>query len=167
MSAKDDAIERGMRDTRTAARFWAKAQKADGCWTWTAGKCVGDYGAFAVCRPTAERTTAVLAHRMAWAIANQTSPRGSAVCHHCDNPRCVRPEHLFIGTRTDNNRDRNAKGRQSRGVSRPAAKLNDHAVRAIRRMAEAVPVSTIAAWFDMNDQTIALVVKRVTWKHVT
>ena len=81
-------------------RFWPKVQKSDGCWLWIAG---GDsetgYGRI---RAGGRGTTQLLAHRAAWELTNGPVPDGLWVLHHCDTPRCVRPDHLFLGDHADN-----------------------------------------------------------------
>jgi DNA-binding CsgD family transcriptional regulator len=88
------------------ARFDSKIRKSDGCWEWTASRYPTGYGHF-----RAPGTSNGYAHRFAWEDANGPIPAGLHVCHHCDNPICVRPDHLFLGTPLDNMRDRDAKGR--------------------------------------------------------
>lgn len=90
-------------------RFWARVQKGDGCWEWQGTRIAHGYGRL---RVGSER---VLAHRYSWRITNGPIPAGMSVLHRCDNPPCVRPDHLFLGTQLDNNRDRSAKGRSYRG----------------------------------------------------
>ena len=94
----------------TEADFWMLVAKRgpDECWGWY-GRSQRGYGRFRFGGLT-QRT-----HRLAWAFAHGPVPEGMCVCHHCDNPRCCNPKHLFIGTSADNNADKVAKGRQSRG----------------------------------------------------
>ena len=93
------------------AWFWRNVTITEGCWTWNGGRDKNGYGRFNV-RPrlsSLDRT-----HRVSWVIHFGAIPEGLQICHHCDNPPCVRPDHLFLGTAADNNADKVAKGRQSR-----------------------------------------------------
>lgn len=92
-----------------------KVQKGDGCWVWTAGKNSDGYGEF---YPTPRAL--VLAHRFSFALVNGPIASGVMVLHHCDNPPCVRPDHLFGGTHSDNMRDAYAKGR----ITLPSVELS-------------------------------------------
>lgn len=91
--------------TATISRFWAKVNKSDGCWIWTAGKTDDGYGTFWT------GNTHSKSHRISWALTNGAIPEGLQICHHCDNPSCVRPDHLFTGTNLDNQLDSIKKGR--------------------------------------------------------
>lgn len=98
-------------------RFWKYVEKTDGCWWWR-GACQGDrlrYG-FMSAGSVARR---IKAHRLSWELAHGEIPTGLCVCHKCDNPLCVRPDHLFLGTQKDNSQDMVRKGRQRRGGVMP------------------------------------------------
>jgi len=115
------------------ARFrqYLSAPDSKGCIVWTGQRNEKGYGV------GSKRNTQVLAHRIAYELANGSEPGEMQVCHHCDNPPCCNPEHLFLGTAKDNAADMCAKGRQSRkpsvfGESHHKAKLTIEDVLAIR-----------------------------------
>lgn len=86
-------------------RFWEKVQKSDGCWLWTGAKNSRGYGVFTVMR------RAFKAHRWSYAQSKGAIAEKMDVCHTCDTPLCVRPDHLFAGTRRENMQDASRKGR--------------------------------------------------------
>lgn len=94
-------------------RFWRHVDKSGECWVWTASLGTDGYGQFKF------RKSILKAHRLAYRVEVGPVPAGLCVCHHCDNRKCVRPSHLFIGTRQDNLADMRAKGRQARGADKP------------------------------------------------
>lgn len=87
-------------------RFWEKVVKGPGCWSWTSSTSEkGGYGFLS------DRGEKVYAHRLSWELHRGPIPVGLWVLHSCDNPPCCNPEHLFLGTRTDNMQDAARKGR--------------------------------------------------------
>lgn len=102
-------------------RFWRYVDKTDECWTWTGGRINGGYGCFSV-----DGETNVAAHRFSYQLHNGEIPAGLVVCHRCDNPPCVRPDHLFLGTQLDNVRDMFSKGRSVSGMGRRTHCKNGH-----------------------------------------
>lgn len=114
------------------ARFWPKVQRTDGCWLWTAALFPNGYGCIAD-KPGPAKGT----HRVAWELTNGPIPAGMFVLHRCDNRRCVRPDHLFLGTQRDNMRDRNQKQRGAlpTGSAHHWAKYGDETVAQIRALA--------------------------------
>lgn len=91
-------------------RFYKWVLKTESCWLWTGSKNKSGYGLIHV-KGQNGRNSSAGAHRVSWVLHCGEIPAGMHVCHHCDNPTCVRPDHLFLGTRTDNMRDAKAKGR--------------------------------------------------------
>ena len=144
-------------------RFWASVRKGDGCWPWIGHIQTGGYGHFSL------RGKLVVAHRAAWAAINGSVPEDKAVCHTCDNPCCVRPDHLFLGTQAENMQDAARKGRtgKAKGETDGMAKLCRHCVKRIREeFANGESGVRIAARYGVYFTTVYKVVRRETWKHV-
>lgn len=148
----------------TVAYFWSKVQKAEGCWLWT-GSRNKDYGQLA--RPINGVTSA---HRLSWMIHFGAIPQGICVCHHCDNPPCVRPDHLFLGTKADNNRDMVEKQRSRAvcGERHPCAKLRIVDVLEMRKLHENEKVGCrkLAKRFGVSLTTVKEIFRRKIWRHI-
>jgi hypothetical protein len=131
-----------------------------GCWLWI-GTCHSGHG-YGLIRN--ERKT-LLAHRVSWELHN--GPTTLCVLHKCDNRKCVNPEHLFIGTREENNRDRDQKGRGPRGERNWPAKLKASDIPVIRALyVNGWKQAEIAEKFGVSQGAISGVVNKTTWKHI-
>lgn len=90
----------------TEEKFWSNVDTGgEGCWEWRGDLCSNNYGRFYFCGKRE------LAHRLSWRFQFGVIPPGMFVLHHCDNPRCIRPSHLFLGNNSDNMQDAVRKGR--------------------------------------------------------
>lgn len=140
---------------RQIARFWERVSRGDGCWEWM-GSLVRGYGHVSINDGT------VKAHRMAFELSKGPIPPGMRVLHACDNPRCVNPEHLSIGTPKMNTEDMVRKGRHRNG-----SVLNEALVREIRRMyADGVTCSVIAKTLGVGLSATHHVAARRVWKDI-
>ena len=148
-----------------ANRFWPKVDKSggpDSCWPWMAAKTQHGYGYFGSVRPDG-KWRSVNAHRIAWELAHGPIPtgegfHGTCVLHRCDNPACVNPAHLFLGSNSDNVRDMFKKGRAGmQNGTRPTAKLTADAVDHIKVLLSTgvVRQDKIAAAFGVSPPTIS------------
>ena len=139
------------------ARFEAKFTKSDGCWEWTAARDKDGYGIFGSGKTRK-------AHRLAYLHFVGLIMDGLCVCHCCDNPSCVRPDHLFLDTPAGNNADKTRKGRQAKGEDFRDAKLTAEQVADIR--ADTRPPLAIANDYGVSQVTIGNIKRRKTWRHV-
>lgn len=146
-------------------RFMMKIQKVEsGCWIWKGAKDQDGYGSF---RGLVGKVLYHRAHR--WSIAHfkglHPQP-GENVCHTCDNPSCANPDHLYIGTVMENQRDKwkRGRGRVARGEGSGHAKITEDDVRAIRASTELQKV--IAARYGLTQTTISDIKRRRSWAHI-
>ena len=150
----------GPKRTPIADRFWQKVEKTKTCWNWTASLDRKGYGKIGV-----GRESTLAAHRVSYELANGPIPEGKYVCHTCDNPACVKPDHLFLGTHLDNMKDMIKKDRHCRGQMARHAKLTNNDVLAIRSI-QGVSNTEIAKQFNITDSNVSYIRKRKTWKHI-
>ena len=108
------------------------------------------------------------AHRYSWEIHNSKIPSGLHVCHSCDNPSCVNPEHLWLGTAKDNYDDMVIKNRSvvTRGENIGSSKLTECDVLFIRKLKETTPVKEIAKRFNVSWGHVYAILSRKMWKHI-
>ena len=131
-----------------------------GCHEWRLNLNCGGYGTL---KHKQKRWSA---HRFAWAYKNGKIPDGKIVCHHCDNRKCINPEHLFLGTTQDNVNDKMQKNRfkPSRGESNGYAKLSGQAVAAIRK--DPRPQRRIAQEYGISQANVSLIKNNKGWAHI-
>ena len=135
----------------------------NGCWEWQAAKDESGYARMGI----AGKTWRV--HRLMWTIFYGSIPRGGQrfICHTCDNPKCVNPDHLRLGNNKDNVTDCFLKGRGARGEKFPQAKLTENNVMEIRRRsANGETLDALAAAFGVSQTTISYVKNGIKWKYL-
>jgi len=144
-------------------RFWSKVdiRGPDDCWNWIASCHRSGHGQFNWCGVPQG------AHRIAWALVNGSIPKGMFICHRCDNPGCVNPRHLFLGTQAMNMADMAAKGRR-RGINSANAKLTENEVVEIRGLYATgrFTQARLAVVFSVANQCIHDIIHGRTWKHL-
>lgn len=149
--------------------FWSKVNKsADGCWTWVGGdRHVAGYGLLRRGCVGEHR-----AHRISWVLHYGPIPNGLYVCHHCDNRPCVRPDHLFVGTATDNMQDMIRKGRSAAQVNpdhyakgeEKIHKLTTAQVADIRMSSSSR--TALSVRYGVSVSCIGKILRREGWRHI-
>lgn len=147
-------------------RFWAKVIRFDGgaCWGWRGSVGPNGYAHISIHQKNR------LAHRVSYVIHNGELPSNRLVCHHCDNPTCTNPAHLFLGTYRDNTRDSQTKGRfhKARGQAHGRAQFTEAQIAQMR--SDWVPLvftlKMVAAKHGVSINTLKDIIYRKTWKHI-
>lgn len=144
-------------------RFWNFVDKSGDCWVWTGGTDKDGYGVF-----NARTKRYTKAHRFVYRLAYGQIPKGKIICHHCDNPSCVNPEHIYLGTYKTNAQDMARRGRMKKqnGTDNHAAVLNWEKVRKIREMWQSGKYTqkAIADYFNVSRGCITGIIYNVNWK---
>jgi hypothetical protein len=152
--------------TPVADRFWQKVILVDdshSCWEWQGYRQKRGYGIIG------EMKRQILTHRCSWALTYGPVPDGKMVLHHCDNPPCVRPNHLFLGSQKDNSDDMIAKGRnrQPRGENSAHAVLTEDDVRSIRAwVVSGAKMAEVATLYGVSLGCICHIIAGRSWRHI-
>lgn len=167
-------------------RFLSKVEKTNNCWLWKGGLGRGGYGKFHFKRKT------MAAHRISFYFHNGIIPRDKVVCHSCDNPKCVNPDHLWLGTYTENMQDCKKKGRfngtfpvlnqnqhiyreYKKSLNRPnkkgefhhLQKLKNEDVKEIRSLyKKGYKQGIIAKKYEIHQSNVSDIVNYKLWKHI-
>lgn len=158
-----------MNSPSVTERFWPKVAVGgpDDCWEWQAARMPHGYGAF---RIGGRKGKTHAAHRWLWSQLNGEVPEDMFICHHCDNPPCCNPRHLFLGTHADNMRDMFAKQRRQAalGEQNGKSKATENLVRHIRatytgRRGE---LKELIQTTGLHKNTLQAILTRRTWRHI-
>jgi len=157
-------------DQHIIDRFWSCVDKGGDCWLWTSGTWPTGYGRFYVDKQQ------YFSQRISYALTHGSCPPDKMVCHKCDNPPCVNPDHLFLGSGFDNMRDMVSKGRVARGGNHGEwvsgeknhrAKLVASQIVEIRRLrAAGAECKDIAKKFGIHRTNVSLIANGQRWKHI-
>jgi len=149
-------------------RLWSLIDRSggpDACWPWMSCRERDGYG---VTRWKGKRTQRV--HRIVWEVTKGKIPKGKFVCHACDNPSCVNPKHLYLGTPKNNTEDLYARGSPvafGPGEDHPMAKLTENDVIEIRRLhATGIKSKDMEKRFGISQASVSLIVNRKGWTHI-
>lgn len=146
--------------------FWSKIKILgyDDCWEWQAFKDQDGYGKYSCWKDGNEQRV----HRIMWILKFGSIPNGMLVCHKCDNPKCVNPNHLFLGTHYDNIKDKIDKNRQLRGGLHGRSKLTEKDVVEIRNqyIGGWGQITKLAKKYKVGYSTMYCIIHNKTWKHV-
>jgi len=153
------------------ARFCSKVdvKGKDECWPWKAGKVKSIYAQFWT------NGKDIGAHRVSYQITYNKFDYKLCVCHKCDNPICVNPKHLFLGTRKDNNKDRDIKERTQKGINHWCARLTEKQVLEIRQKAKDLDnkglfkkftTKEIANNYDITETHARYIINNQNWSHI-
>lgn len=135
----------------------------ENCWVWNKSKDKKGYG------KTNYKNKIMLCHRLSWLLFNKSLNNNMYVCHKCDNPSCINPDHLFLGTNRDNILDAYHKNRLKLkfGENNKSSKLNYKKIIEIRDLyKKGYTLVSLSNIYHVSSQTIGSIVKRKTWKHV-
>lgn len=142
-------------------RFLEKVDKSapNGCWVWTGSVYPNGYGQFWF------KGKYVLSHRFSYELFKEPIPEGMVVCHRCDNPRCVNPDHLWLGTLKENSADSIKKGRMPTGEKHYCSKLTAAIVREARlERKQGASIQSLAEKYGVTYNPMRRALVGETWR---
>lgn len=145
-------------------RFWSKVnvRKAGQCWDWTGSRRKSGHGQF-----LSRGLSTTVAPAIALILTGTPRPKGQLALHHCDNPPCCNPNHLYFGTHQDNNNDAWSRERMPVGQDRHASILTNEQVLAIRKRSHEGELSkNLALEYGIHPTTISNIINGRRWKHL-
>lgn len=145
------------------SRFWKFVEKTSTCWNWVGSKCFYGYGQLSI------QGKPKRANRISYEMHKGEIPIHMFVCHSCDNPSCVNPDHLWLGNQKDNMKDMKKKNRQNicKGSGKPQSKLKENDITQIRiKYKNPLSSSELAKFYGVSKQNILDIINRKAWKHV-
>lgn len=155
--------------TNSTEKFWNKVDLSyeDDCWNWLGSLDECGYGRYQINKKRK------FAHRLSYEIEYGPIPDNLLVCHHCDNPKCVNPKHLFLGTNDDNMKDMARKGRANRsskniGIENGSHKLSPEQIIEIRELysTKTISQSKLGKMYGVSQAVIWKIVTHKNWKHI-
>ena len=141
-------------------RFWSKVDKSGDCWEWKAYRDKDGYGNISIDNKT------IRAHRVSWELENGKINGELQCLHKCDNPPCVNPAHLFLGTNQDNVTDKVNKGRNPQGSQSKLSKLTDADVDEIREHGDYFTRQEIANYYGIQKAAVQKILYYKRWNHI-
>jgi hypothetical protein len=149
------------RRSRSVEDVLSNYKVVDGCWEWQGTLLIYEFYGVACFEGKRYR-----AHRLSYVHHVGEIPDGKIICHHCDNPKCINPEHLYAGSHKDNTRDMYERGRQNapKGIDRPNVKLTEDQVIKIR--GDERNHKLIAIQYEIAASTVSSIKTRRTWNHI-
>jgi len=150
-------------------RLWERIDRVGDCWVFTGMKTNKGYGKIRVGSRTDGTRKMVSSHRLSWELTNGKIPDGMHVLHRCDNPSCINPAHLFLGSNQDNMSDMANKGRsrKSIGVLNPSVKLTEEQVREIKlRLKNGESVVSMEDDYPVGRELLYHIKNNRNWSHI-